>query len=118
MAQYMILIYAPESAYAKMTPDEMKKDMARWGTYTQEMVKAGIMRGGAPLKPVSTATTLRTKGGKVVPTDGPFAETKEQLGGYYLVDVPDLDSALTWAGKCPGITYGPIEVRPVMPIDM
>lgn len=73
------------------------------------------MRAGSELKPVATATTVRLRGGKVLSTDGPFAETKEQLGGYYLIDVPNLDEAVKWAGKCPGAKSGSVEVRPLNP---
>jgi len=79
------------------------------------LIKAGVMRGGNELKPVATATTIRLRGGKVLSTDGPFAETKEQLGGYYLIDVPNLDDAVKWAAKCPGAKTGSIEVRPINP---
>ena len=80
-----------------------------------EYMKAGVMRAGSELKPASTATTVRLRGGKVLTTDGPFAETKEQLGGYYRIDVPNLDAAVKWAGKCPGAKVGSIEVRPLNP---
>ncbi len=114
--QYMVLIYGDEQAWAKMSQAEGKKSMAAWMQYTQEMEAAGVRRAGAPLKPTGTATTVREKAGKIVTTDGPFAETKEQLGGYYLLEVPNLDSALEWARKCPGVHGGSIEVRPVQEI--
>jgi hypothetical protein len=72
------------------------------------------MKAGDPLQPSSTATTVRVKGGKTEVLNGPYAETKEQLGGYYLIDVPDLDAALSWAARCPGASVGTIEVRPIM----
>jgi hypothetical protein len=86
-----------------------------YGAYTQDLIKAGVMKGGSELKPVATATTVRIRGGKVLTTDGPFAETKEQLGGYYLIDVPNLDEAVKWGSKCPGAKTGSIEVRPLNP---
>jgi hypothetical protein len=86
-----------------------------YGAYTQDLIKAGVMKGGSELKPVATATTVRIRGGKVLTTDGPFAETKEQLGGYYLIDVPNLDEAVKWGSKCPGAKTGSVEVRPLNP---
>jgi hypothetical protein len=83
--------------------------------YTQELMKSGALRGGSELKPSTTATTVRVRGGKVLTTDGPYAETKDQLGGYYLIDVPNLDEAVKWASKCPGSSHGSCEVRPVNP---
>ena len=109
--QYMILIYDDEKAWATLSEAEAGKIFGAYMEYSKELAKAGVLRGGASLQPTHTATTLRMKGGKVATTDGPFAETKEQLGGYYLIDVPNLDEALRWAGKCPGIHGGSIEVR-------
>jgi hypothetical protein len=114
--QYMILIYGDEKGYEKRTDADNQQEFAAYMQYTKELAASGAMRGGAPLKPTATATTLRTKGGKVVTIDGPFAETKEHLGGFYLIDVPDLEQALKWASKCPGVKYGTLEVRPVMEI--
>jgi len=111
--EYMILIYGDESAFGSLKEAQLKAMYAEYGTYTQELMKAGIMRSGSELKPASTATTVRLRGGKVLATDGPFAETKEQLGGYYLIDVPNLDAAVKWAGKCPGAKTGSVEVRPL-----
>jgi hypothetical protein len=111
--EYMILIYGDESAFGSIKEAQLKAMYAEYGTYTQELMKAGVMRAGSELKPASTATTVRLRGGKVLTTDGPFAETKEQLGGYYLIDVPNLDDAVKWAGKCPGAKTGSVEVRPL-----
>jgi hypothetical protein len=113
--EYMILIYSDERGWKNVEEAKLKTMYAEYGSYTQELIKAGVMRGGSELKPAATATTLRMRGGKVVSTDGPFAETKEQLGGYYLIDVPNLDDALKWAGKCPGTKTGSVEVRPLNP---
>ena len=113
--EYMILIYNDERAWATVEEAKLKAMYAEYGTYTQGLIKAGVMRGGSELKPVATATTLRVRGGKVLSTDGPFAETKEQLGGYYLIDVPNLDEALKLAAKCPGTKTGAVEVRPLNP---
>ncbi|WP_044237761.1 YciI family protein [Chondromyces apiculatus] len=112
--QYMILIYDDESVWASMPEAQSQQLFGEYRAYTEEMTKAGVLRGGDALKPVSTATTVRVREGKTLTTDGPFAETKEQLGGYYIVEVPDLEAALKWAAKCPSAAIGSIEVRPVM----
>jgi hypothetical protein len=112
--QYLILIYGDEKAFANITPEEGQKIMAAYGQYTQEMAAAGVSLGGAALAPVATATTVRVRKGKTTTTDGPFAETKEQLGGYYLIKVANLDEALKWAAKCPAaVDGGCVEVRPI-----
>jgi hypothetical protein len=107
--RYVILIYENES---NPQPDEA--EMGRWFGVTEEMQKAGVMVAGEALHPTSSATTVREKGGRYITTDGPFAETKEQLGGFYLIDVPDLDAALEWAKKMPNVGRGSMEVRPVV----
>jgi hypothetical protein len=112
--QYMMLIYGDESIYRNMSEAEMGKLMGDFGSYSKSLVDAGVMRSGSELAPVHTATTVRTRGGKPVCTDGPFAETKEQLGGYYLIDCANLDEAISWAGKCPGAEHGSIEIRPLV----
>ncbi|MEQ1519260.1 MAG: YciI family protein [Usitatibacteraceae bacterium] len=113
--QYMILIYGDEKQYAAMAnnPEAMKQMYAAYSQYSADLQAAGVMRGGAELKPVATATTVRVKNGKTVTTDGPFAETKEQLGGFYNIDVANLDEAVKWAARCPGAQDGCVEVRPV-----
>ncbi len=113
--EYMILIYADERAWANLDEKQLKAAYGEYMSYTQDLIKAGVLKGGSELKPVSTATTVRVRGGKVLTTDGPFAETKEQLGGYYLVEVANLDEAVHWASKCPGATHGTCEVRPLNP---
>ncbi|HYL19944.1 MAG TPA: YciI family protein [Burkholderiales bacterium] len=113
--EYMILIYNDERSYGSATEAQLKAMYQEYGAYTQDLIKAGVMRAGSELKPVATATTVRVRGGKVLTTDGPFAETKEQLGGYYLIDVPNLDEAVKWGSKCPGAKTGSIEVRPLNP---
>ncbi|HET9594979.1 MAG TPA: YciI family protein [Anaeromyxobacteraceae bacterium] len=114
--RYMLLIYDDERNPGPVTPADREASMKEWFAYTIDMKKAGAYLLGDPLQPTRTATTVRSKGGKVLTTDGPFAETKEQLGGYYLIDVPNLDEALRWAGRCPGARTGSIEVRPIMEI--
>jgi hypothetical protein len=110
----MLLIYGDESGRGNLTEAEGAAEMAKWFAYTEEMRSAGVMSAGDALQPTTTATTVRDKDGEAMVTDGPFAETREQLGGYYLLDVPDLDEAIKWAHKCPGSRYGTIELRPIM----
>jgi hypothetical protein len=112
MPQYMLLIYTP--AEGGPSPEELQAAFPAWGAYTQALQDAGVMVAGAPLEPTDTATTVRVRNGDTVVSDGPFAETKEALGGYYLIDVPNLDEALKWAARIPSGTYGSTEVRPVM----
>ena len=115
MPQYMLLIYGP--AEGGPSPEELAQETPRWREYTQNLIDAGIIRGGDALQPVDTATTVRVRNGETLVTDGPFAETKEILGGFYIIDVPDLDEALKWAAKIPSVTRGSVEVRPVMVFD-
>ena len=111
--QYLMLIYRNEAAVLSATKEQAGQVMAAYTAYTEAMKKAGAYIGGNRLQPTSTATTVRAPGGKSQVLDGPYAETKEQLGGYYLIEVPDLDAALSWAARCPGAAHGAIEVRPV-----
>jgi hypothetical protein len=112
--QFMILIYANEAGFAKMTPDDGRKAMAAYAQFNKVLIEAGVLKHGEPLKPTHTARSLRMKDGKAVTTDGPFAETKEQLGGYYVLQVKDEAEALAWAAKCPGLHGGTVEVRELM----
>jgi hypothetical protein len=112
MPQYMLLIYGdPADAPG---PDEQEAQHAHWMQYTDDVQQSGAMVSGAALERTETATTVRVRDGETLLTDGPFAETKEILGGYYVVDVPDLDAALALASKMPNIEYGSVEVRPLM----
>jgi len=111
--RYLLLINSDESAYESMSEADMGRLMADYGTFTQELQAAGAMRDAARLQPTPTATTVRVRDGETLTTDGPFAETKEQLGGYYLIDVANLDEAIAWAKKIPTARYGSVEVRPV-----
>jgi len=106
----MLLIYQNEAA---MNASDRRPYMAAYGAYTEALKKAGVVVGGDRLESSSAATTVRVANGKTQVLNGPYAETKEQLGGYYLIDVPDLDAALTWAARCPGASHGAIEVRPL-----
>jgi hypothetical protein len=114
--QYLLLIYGNEAAMASASETDRGQMTAAYGAYTEAMVKAGVMVGGNRLRPTSTATTVRSPGGKAQVLDGPYAETKEQLGGYYLIEAPDLDAALSWAERCPGAATGALEVRPIWPM--
>jgi hypothetical protein len=110
--RYLLLIYAEENHWNTMSESDMSGIYAAYRAYSKELADSGVLRGGAELAPIATATTVRVRNGKVLTTDGPFAETKEQLGGYYLIDVPDLDTAIGWAAKIPSALHGSIEVRP------
>jgi len=114
--RYLMLIYGEEPA-SPPSPEETDAEMAQWWAYDTAMKEAGVFVAGDALQPTQTATTVRVKGDERVVTDGPFAETREVLGGYYLIDVPDLDTALEWAARCPGTRYGSTEVRPIMEFD-
>ena len=112
--QYILLIYGSESEAKSASKEDGAKMMAEYRSFTDELKASGRMKGGAPLESVSTATTVRVKAGKTLRTDGPFAETREQLGGFYLIEAKDLDEAVMVAAKIPGAKTGSIEVRPVM----
>ncbi|OQW57297.1 MAG: hypothetical protein A4S17_04855 [Proteobacteria bacterium HN_bin10] len=112
--QYMLLIYGEESAWANLSPDQLSAEMGAYFAYTEDLQKAGALRGGDELHPVATAKTVSVSGGKQKVVDGPFAETKETLGGYYLIEVETQEEALKWAAKCPGARHGRVEVRPVV----
>jgi len=111
--QYLLMIYDDESAFAKAKPEDMGQLMGAYQAYTEALRASGAMLGSNRLRETNAATTVRVANGKTQVLDGPYAETKEQLGGYYLIDVPDLDAALSWAARCPGATTGTMEVRPV-----
>ncbi|MFI5119619.1 MAG: YciI family protein [Thermoanaerobaculia bacterium] len=111
--EYLLLIYSEEKELEKKSPADYQALSEEYGRYTQEITQNGNFKGGNPLQPTATATTVRLRGGKVLKTDGPFAETKEQLGGYYLVDAKDLDEAIALAARVPSARFGSIEVRPI-----
>lgn len=110
--KYLLMIYSEEASAAKMSASAAGEMMAAYTAYSEALVKAGVMVDGARLKPSDSATRVRVTSGKTAVLDGPYAESKEQLGGYYVIDVPDLDAAITWAARCPGAQYGTIELRP------
>ena len=111
--KYLCLIYAAESSWQNLTPAESEKIIGEYMAFTEAAKKAGQYLGANRLHPVATATTVRVRDGKLSTTDGPFAETKEQLGGYYLVEARDLNDAIQVAGKIPSARIGSIEVRPI-----
>jgi hypothetical protein len=111
--QYLLALYMDESGWDKMTPEQQQQGVAAYGAYTEALKSAGVLVGSNRLRPSSTATTVRTANGKTQVLDGPFAESKEQLAGYYLISVQDLDAAMLWAGRCPAAQHGIVEVRAV-----
>jgi hypothetical protein len=113
MMKYMLLLYGDEAAMQAASQEAVGQIIAAYGAYTEAMKKAGVHVGSNRLRPTSSGTTVRVANGKTQVLDGPYAETKEQLGGYYMIEVPDLDAALSWAARCPGASHGTIEVRPL-----
>jgi hypothetical protein len=112
--RYVLAIYGSEQGWAEATEAETAAVVAAYDQFTKDIVDRGLFQSGEALQPTSTATTVRVRDGRTLTTDGPFAETKEQLGGYYVVDCKDLDEAIEVAAKIPGASQGSIEVRPVM----
>lgn len=111
--QYLLMLYSQENHWPEMTRAEQEETMAAYGAYMEALRKAGAFVGSSRLQPTSAATTVRVTDGKSQVLDGPYVESKEQLGGYFLIDVPDLDAAISWAARCPGAAHGTVEVRPV-----
>jgi hypothetical protein len=112
--RYLCLIYENEKAWDTMPKEEANAVFGEYFTFTEGIKQSGKLLGGEALQPTQTATTVRVRNGKVASTDGPFAETKEQLGGYYLIDARDLNDAIQVAAKIPGARYGAVEIRPIM----
>lgn len=113
--KFALLIREPVTEFAKRTGPDAPAYWAGWMAYTKALQQAGVMTGGAGLEPPDTATTLRSPGGTRQIQDGPYADSKEQMGGFYLIDVASLEEALDWAARCPGAHAGSIEVRPLLP---
>jgi len=113
--QYLLLIYSNEAEFAKMAPAALGAMTEEYTEFTKGIIQAGQFKAGDRLKPSATASTVRVRNGKVTTTDGPFAETREQLGGYYLVEAKNLDEATAIAARIPGARVGSIEVRPIWP---
>ena len=112
--KYLLTIYNDESQYANATPEQIGKIFEAHGRFGQAATEAGVLRGGEGLQPTATATTVRVRDGETMLTDGPFAETREQLAGFYLLECADLDEAVRWASKVPSAAMGSVEVRPVI----
>jgi hypothetical protein len=111
--QYLLMLYVSEAGWTKLTPAEQEQGVAAYRAYTEALTKASVLKGSNRLQPSSAATTVRIADGKPQVLDGPYADSKEQLGGYYLIDVADLDAAISWAGRCPAAGHGVVEVRPL-----
>ena len=112
--KYLLTIYADESGMASASPEDMQQMLTAYNAFTEEVREAGAMEGGEGLAPTATATTVQVRNGERLLTDGPFAETKEQLGGFYALECKDLDEALAWAARIPEAQFGAVEVRPVI----
>lgn len=111
--EYLLLLYANENGWNSLTPAQQQQGAAAYKAYTEALQKSGALKGSNRLQPTSTATTVRNDNGKAQVLDGPYADSKEQLGGYYLIEASDLDAAIAWANRCPGASHGTVEVRPV-----
>ncbi|HZO23604.1 MAG TPA: YciI family protein [Steroidobacteraceae bacterium] len=111
--QYMLLAYADVNQFLKMTPEEQKQTYGAYQSFLEAAKKAGAYQASGRLQPASTATSVRVSNGKTQVLNGPYMETKEQLGGFFLLDVPDLDAAISWAARCPASLHGTVEIRPM-----
>ena len=114
--QYLLMIHGEEGAVASLPKADVEMMMSAYGAYTKALKDAGVLRAGERLQPSTTATVVRAKNGKTSVLNGPYAEVKEQLGGYYVIEAADLDAAIGWAARCPGAEHGAIEVRPIWPM--
>lgn len=115
--KYLMMIYSREEERANMTQEDMQAELQAYGEFSQKVSPNHKIHGGEALQPISTATTVSVRDGKTITTDGPFAETHEQLGGFYLIDCENLDDAIEVAAQIPGALHGRVEVRPVMTFD-
>jgi hypothetical protein len=111
--QYMLLLYSDETGWGKLTPTEQKRWMGAYQAYAEALTKAGAFKASSHLQSASLATTVRVTDGKPQVLDGPFVDSKEQIGGYFIIDVPDLDAAISWAARCPAASHGVIELRAI-----
>ena len=111
--QFILLNYVREDGWTRLTKAEQEQGLAAYVAYSEALTKAGVLKGSNGLQPSSTATTVRIANGKPQVLDGPYADTKEQFGGYYIIDVDDLDAAIAWAARCPATGHGVVEVRPL-----
>jgi hypothetical protein len=111
--QYILMLYVNEAGWPKLSKAEQEQGMAAYVAYSEALTRAGVLKGVNRLQPSSTATTVRVANGKSQVLDGPYPDSKEQLGGYYVIDVPDLAGAISWAARCPAASHGVVEVRPL-----
>jgi hypothetical protein len=111
--KYMLMTYVNEAGWTHLTQAEQEQGAAAYMAYSEALTKAGVLTGSNRLQPSSAATTVRIAEGKSQVLDGPYVDSKEQLGGYFLIDVADLDAALSWAARCPAASHGIVEVRPL-----
>jgi hypothetical protein len=111
--QYMLMTYVQESGWTQLTPEQQERGMAAYMAFTDALAKADVLKASGRLRPAAMATTVRGKDGKVQVLDGPYLDSKEQIGGYFLIDVADLDAAIAWASRCPAVEHGVVEVRPI-----
>src|SRR6266446_7429023 len=111
--QYILMAYVQEEGWTRLTKAEQEQGIAAYRAYSEALTKAGVVKGSNRLQPSSAATTVRVANGKPQVLDGPYADTKEQFGGYFIIEVDDLDSALAWAARCPAVGHGVVEVRPL-----
>jgi hypothetical protein len=111
--QFLLMDYVAEHGWRELSRDEQERWLGTYRAYMQAMVEAGVLKHSNGLQPTTTATTVRIRNGKTQVLDGPYADSKEQLGGYHLIEVPDLDAALAWAARSPTALHGVVEVRPV-----
>jgi hypothetical protein len=110
--EYILMLYVNEAGWPTLTPAEQEQGLAAYKAYMEALTKAGVLTGSKRLQPSSTATTVRVANGKSQVLDGPYADSKEQVGGYFIIEVPDLDAAISWAARCPAASHGTVEVRP------
>ena len=111
--QYMLLVHSNENSFAQMTPEQQQKGYGAYMAYMDALQQAKVHVASGRLRPTSSTSSVRIVDGKTQVLDGPFIDTKEQLGGYFLIEVPDLDAAIHWAARCPGASHGTVEVRPI-----
>jgi hypothetical protein len=111
--QYMMLVYSNEKGWSQLTPEQQKQGMAAYMAYGEALRNAGVLLSSNRLRNTDAATTVKVTDGKTQVLNGPYVDTKEQLGGYFLIEAPDLDAAIGWAARCPGASHGAVEVRPL-----
>ena len=113
--QYMLMTYVQEGEWSRLTPEQQERGMAAYMAFTEALAKAGALKSSGRLQPSSSATTVRTKDGRSQVLDGPYLDSTEQLGGYFFIEVADLDAAIAWAARCPAADHGIVEIRPIWP---